>query len=259
MRSPNRMCSPPKPAARNQLPHAAGPSTASPPSSMKQTPITGTMGTENAPPVMIPAPYSSNQVAGSADCKPARNNRNVRNAPATSGGANPRITLRAGPENNGRPRRFAFQVQDSKPIATARRPSASGQPRSRHCSPAQKNLSPARDRRKSRGALHGVANEAQVFEHLGSRTRRRGGSMFRRTSKAPNAMRPRLKHGHRLTLPVFSVKYFVMQRTAEADAISKCKTGCIEVHGRSFIISPDFDDSIRSEGGHVGRMGHGKF
>ncbi len=119
------MCTPPKPAAKNQLPQAAGPNTANPPRSIKHTPITGTIRTENAPPVIIPAPYSRSHVAGNAGCKPARNNKNVRNAPATRGGASPRATLRAGPENSGRPRRFAFHVQVSSAIAMARSPSPS--------------------------------------------------------------------------------------------------------------------------------------
>src|SRR5438270_849543 len=64
-------------------------------------------------------------MAGSAEGRPARNSRKVRKAPAKRGGARPRATLRAGPENNGRPRWFAFQVQVSSPIAAASRPSAS--------------------------------------------------------------------------------------------------------------------------------------
>ena len=54
--NPKMMCSPPKPAARNQFPRVTGPSTARPPSSMKHNPMTGTIGTENDPPVMMPAP-----------------------------------------------------------------------------------------------------------------------------------------------------------------------------------------------------------
>src|SRR5437868_8773585 len=125
IRNPNTMCSPPNAAPKNQFPHAAGPSTASPPTNMKHNPITGTIDTEYAPPVMIPAPYNKSHAAGKADSSPARNNTNVRNAPATNGGAKPSATFRAGPENSGNPRRFAFQVQASNPITTATMPSAS--------------------------------------------------------------------------------------------------------------------------------------
>src|SRR5881409_3897018 len=51
---PNPTCRPPNPAAMSQLPHAAGPNSAAAPTSMKQSPITGTIRTENAPPVTNP-------------------------------------------------------------------------------------------------------------------------------------------------------------------------------------------------------------
>src|SRR5947208_12766655 len=63
---PNPTCRPPNPAAMSQLPHAAGPNSAAAPTSMKQSPITGTIRTENAPPVTNPVPYRSSQVPGSA-------------------------------------------------------------------------------------------------------------------------------------------------------------------------------------------------
>ncbi len=79
---------------------------------MKQRPMTGTTWTENAPPVIIPAPYSSNQVAGRADCK----GREIR---SSNGGG------------------------------------------------AEQNLSPAGDGGEGGRALHGIADEAQVFEDFG--------------------------------------------------------------------------------------------
>ena len=39
-----------------RLPHAAGRNSATLPASMKHSPITGTMRTENAPPVTTPVP-----------------------------------------------------------------------------------------------------------------------------------------------------------------------------------------------------------
>ena len=40
------MCSPPKPSAIRALPQATGANSAAPPSVMKQSPMTGTIGTE---------------------------------------------------------------------------------------------------------------------------------------------------------------------------------------------------------------------
>src|ERR1051325_3811045 len=83
---PNAICRPPNPAAINQFPHAAGPSSAAAPKVMKQTPITGTMRTEKAPPVTNPVPYSSSHVPGSACHSPARNSATVSSPPTTIGG-----------------------------------------------------------------------------------------------------------------------------------------------------------------------------
>ena len=66
---PNTMWRPPNPAAMSQFAHAAGPNSATAPTSMKQIPMTGTIRTENAPPVTNPVPYNSSHVPGSACAK----------------------------------------------------------------------------------------------------------------------------------------------------------------------------------------------
>src|ERR1039457_1601270 len=53
---PNKICRPPKPAARSELPQAAGANKATAPMPMKQIPITGTTFTEAAPPHSTPVP-----------------------------------------------------------------------------------------------------------------------------------------------------------------------------------------------------------
>ena len=53
---PNTMCRPPNPTAISPFPHAAGPNSAAAPTTIKQIPMTGTIRTENAPPVTNPAP-----------------------------------------------------------------------------------------------------------------------------------------------------------------------------------------------------------
>src|SRR5207244_6969539 len=84
MVTPNPTCRPPNPAAMSQLPHAAGPNSAAAPTSMKQSPIKGTIRTENAPPVTNPVPYSSSQVPGSACHRPARYSTTVSSPPTRS-------------------------------------------------------------------------------------------------------------------------------------------------------------------------------
>ena len=119
------MCRPPNPAARNQFAHPAGAAIAAPPVTIKHSPITGTIDTEYAPPVMIPAPYSSSHVGASADCIPARTNTNVSSAPASNGGNNPSATFCPGPENSGSPRRLAFACIEMMAISAARKASNS--------------------------------------------------------------------------------------------------------------------------------------
>ena len=56
MIQPKPMWSPPKPTAMRALPHAADPSSATAPRTMKQSPMSGTTRTEKAPPVTTPVP-----------------------------------------------------------------------------------------------------------------------------------------------------------------------------------------------------------
>src|SRR5580698_3191213 len=101
MTIPNARCSPPNPTARNVVPQANGQNNATAPSDMKQSPMTGTTRTENAPPVTTPVPYSSSQVPGMAAGKPARYKTAVSNPPTSRGGAKLKTNRRAGAENNG--------------------------------------------------------------------------------------------------------------------------------------------------------------
>ena len=80
-----------------------------------------------------------------------------------SGGNRPRATLRPGPVKSGRPRRLAFQrLVRSEP--------GGGQ---RCC--AEDDLSPAGDGGEGGGALHGVADEAEVGGGIGGEIRREAG------------------------------------------------------------------------------------
>ncbi len=54
--TPKTICKPPKPAARNQLAKEGGMKRAAAPSAIKQSPMIGTMLTENIPPVTTPVP-----------------------------------------------------------------------------------------------------------------------------------------------------------------------------------------------------------
>jgi len=81
----------------------------------------------------------------------------------------------SGARNRGKPRRFAFHVLEISPTATASNPSASHtrsmqtrmsvapQCCRAESSESKNDLSPAGDRRESRGALHGIANEAEII------------------------------------------------------------------------------------------------
>src|SRR5437870_3487789 len=116
---PNPMCRPPNPAAMSQFPHAPGPNSATAPRSMKQIPITGTMRTENAPPVTNPVPYSSSQVPGSACHRPARYSATVSRPPTTMGGRKLRPNRRPGPDRMGSFTAYAFRTIADPPIASA--------------------------------------------------------------------------------------------------------------------------------------------
>src|SRR5438309_9614828 len=89
MTAPNTMCNPPNPAPSSQLPQAGGPNSAAAPASMKHSPITGTMRTENAPPVTKPGPYRSSHTPGSASHSTPRHNANASTPPTAMGGVNP--------------------------------------------------------------------------------------------------------------------------------------------------------------------------
>src|SRR5438445_4686972 len=116
MMTPKMMCSPPKPPAKNQFARYSGQKSAAAPSAIKQSPITGTMLTENMPPVTTPVPYNSSQTPGITSFKPARNSTAVSNAPANSGGDKLKTTLRPGPESSGMLTRRAFRSMDQRAI-----------------------------------------------------------------------------------------------------------------------------------------------
>src|SRR5712664_3908729 len=103
------MCSPPNPAAISQFPQGAGVNNPAAPSSMKQTPMTGTTLTENIPPVTTPVPYNSNHMPGIELTNPARNKTTVNSAPTIIGGERLKTTLRPGPDNKGTPNERAFR------------------------------------------------------------------------------------------------------------------------------------------------------
>ena len=68
------------------MPQVGGPNSATAPSAMKQSPMSGTTRTEKAPPVTTPVPYSRSHVPGNADQRPARTSTPVSSAPTSSGG-----------------------------------------------------------------------------------------------------------------------------------------------------------------------------
>src|SRR3989475_11893162 len=113
---PNTMCSPPNPAAISPLPHAAGPNSAAAPAPLKRSPITGTIRTENAPPVTNPVPYNSSQVPGSACHSPARYSATVSRPPTTIGGRKLNPKRRPGPERIGSFTAYAFRTMAEPPI-----------------------------------------------------------------------------------------------------------------------------------------------
>ena len=110
-------------------------------------------------------------------------------------------------------REESFGEPDAQPAKW--RQLLSREPRGSQGGGAEKNLSPARDGGEGGGALHGVANEAQIFKDLGGGARRCGnrGTSLGRTVKAPEAMRPRVEHEDRVAGWTTAVKYFAMQRT----------------------------------------------
>src|SRR5207244_959016 len=89
------------------------------PTSMKQSPITGTIRTENAPPVTNPVPYSSSQVPGSACHRPARYSTTVSSPPTIMGGRKLSPKRRPGPDRMGSFTAYAFRTMADPPIASA--------------------------------------------------------------------------------------------------------------------------------------------
>ena len=152
----------------------------------------------------------------------------MRKAPATRGGASPRATLRAGPENKRQAAavRFpgageqsdgggkkAFGEPDAQPGEV--RNLLGGQPGRGEGGKAEKHVSPAGDGCERGGALHGVANEAEVLENFRGGAQRRARSLLGgtlRAREAPDAMRSRLEHEDRVAALAAIVKYFAMQR-----------------------------------------------
>src|ERR1043165_6277665 len=101
MINPKMMCKPPKPAASQRFAQAGETKSAAAPSTMKQTPVTGTTGTENIPPVTTPVPYSKSQTPGMTEVIPFRKKIAVSKAPTINGGDKLNTTFRPAPENNG--------------------------------------------------------------------------------------------------------------------------------------------------------------
>src|SRR5580692_8291191 len=101
------MWSPPNPSPSQRSFHTTaqpgGGNIANAPSIKKHPPITGTTGTENAPPVMTPVPYSISQTPGIALTTPSRHNTTVRTAPTISGGTKLNKNLRIGGDHMGSP------------------------------------------------------------------------------------------------------------------------------------------------------------
>src|SRR5579863_8853226 len=122
------MCNPPNPAARKTsfqgTDQAGGENIATAPSIKKQTPITGTIGTENAPPVTTPVPYSISHTPGIAVAAPALHSTMVSAAPTISGGAKLNRNLRAGADHIGSPAFDAFRHMARIPMAIASAPSS---------------------------------------------------------------------------------------------------------------------------------------
>src|SRR6185369_15919580 len=92
---------------------------ASAPSARKHSPITGIAGTENAPPVIMPVPYSISHSPGIDATAPAFHKAAVSTAPANSGGTKLNINLRAGADHSGNPADCALRHMANTPTAIA--------------------------------------------------------------------------------------------------------------------------------------------
>src|SRR5206468_11556538 len=112
------------PAAIPQAPQAAEVNNAAAPSAMNDIPMTGTIGTENAPPVTTPVPYSSSQVPGRRAVRSPRYSATVSSAPTKTAGANASQKRRAGPDSTGSAAARALRIIAHPPTASARNASA---------------------------------------------------------------------------------------------------------------------------------------
>src|SRR5438128_6410505 len=93
---------------------------------MKQSPISGTTRTENAPPVVTAVPYNKSQQPGNRAISPMVANTGVSTMPATSGGTYASANRCAGAaDDNGVPCRRALMVIVTSAIAPATAASAS--------------------------------------------------------------------------------------------------------------------------------------
>src|ERR1043166_8075347 len=128
MIAPKQMWRPPKPAPSQKSFQPAGVNNANAPATRKHPPITGTTGTENAPPVMTPAPYNISQTPGINATRPARHSTSVRAAPTIRGGTKLKTNLRVGADHRGSPAASALRHMAGMPKATASAPSASHVP-----------------------------------------------------------------------------------------------------------------------------------
>src|ERR1700680_3596574 len=134
MIAPKTICNPPNPKPSHtsfqgtdaaELNHAEGGNMAIAPNPRKHAPITGTMGTENAPPVITPVPYSISQTPGIAATTPARHKTTVSAAPTTRGGTQLKTNFRVAGAHIGSPAALALCRIARTPSATANTPSAS--------------------------------------------------------------------------------------------------------------------------------------
>src|SRR5580658_3536159 len=125
MINPNKICSPPKPSASQKSPHAVGAKVAKAPMPRKHVPITGSTGTENAPPVITPVPYSISPTPGIAAVNPACHNTMVTAPPAIKGGTKLKTNFRAGEDHKGKPAALALRHIARMPNAIASEPSTS--------------------------------------------------------------------------------------------------------------------------------------
>src|SRR6476619_1460849 len=103
----------------------SGRNSATAPNIMKQSPMMGTTGTENIPPVITLVPYSNSQTPGIALINPARKSTIVNKPPATMGGDKLNTAFRPGPETSGMSTARAFRSMDQPAIKSEIAPSTS--------------------------------------------------------------------------------------------------------------------------------------